>query len=527
MKKCMRGTADFRSASDIVAVKWKDNNDAVLLSNFHTYKMGSVQRWDRTVKKYVAVRQPGSIKEYNKYMGFVNLLDQNIKKRGKFIKMDEEEYVNLDEITDEEELNELLEDTDDIDERKKIRTRLLEVKAEKRAKRESKFKKREDDREDALKKKARDAEAQKQRTMAMYDEAAKSAPAGGVKSFNVETYSSPAGSARSTPSRYVGEPKKDSVEDAIKNRMHEAENRKKRILAAYDHAANTGESGSHKQVNFEAFKRADVSEFKPKALQPGASTFGMSGGVPDMKGPLKATLVTRQEPQEFDATEKAIRARVKEAEDHKKKLLAAYDMAAKDGGGPKQVILSNYLTEIEVPSDNRLGVNHSSTGCFSGGIPLYNRPQDKLPVSPRDRFKKMESSVANTPGNNANKMFGPPLPIVRQSSKQIKQTIIDFCRRNTAEYENINITNFSSSWANGLAFCALTHHFYPDAYDYYALKPENRRINFDLAFRMAEECGGVCPLLETDDMIMMKDKPDWKCVFTYVQSLYQKYRNLE
>ncbi|KAG1684343.1 Smoothelin [Nymphon striatum] len=526
MKKCMRGTADFRSASDIVAVKWKDNNDAVLLSNFHTYKMGSVQRWDRTVKKYVAVRQPGSIKEYNKYMGFVNLLDQNIKKRGKFIKMDEEEYVNLDEITDEEELNELLEDTDDIDERKKIRTRLLEVKAEKRAKRESKFKKREDDREDALKKKARDAEAQKQRTMAMYDEAAKSAPAGGVKSFNVETYSSPAGSARSTPSRYVGEPKKDSVEDAIKNRMHEAENRKKRILAAYDHAANTGESGSHKQVNFEAFKRADVSEFKPKALQPGASTFGMSGGVPDMKGPLKATLVTRQEPQEFDATEKAIRARVKEAEDHKKKLLAAYDMAAKDGGGPKQVILSNYLTEIEVPSDNRLGVNHSSTGCFSGGIPLYNRPQDKLPVSPRDRFKKMESSVANTPGNNANTK--PNFTVnKRVGISGIKDSILSWCQSKTKEYENINITNFSSSWANGLAFCALTHHFYPDAYDYYALKPENRRINFDLAFRMAEECGGVCPLLETDDMIMMKDKPDWKCVFTYVQSLYQKYRNLE
>ena len=29
------------------------------------------------------------------------------------------------------------------------------------------------------------------------------------------------------------------------------------------------------------------------------------------------------------------------------------------------------------------------------------------------------------------------------------------------------------------------------------------------------------PLLETDDMLMMKNKPDWKCVFTYVQSLYR------
>ncbi|CAM1325775.1 SMTN (predicted) [Pycnogonum litorale] len=109
----------------------------------------------------------------------------------------------------------------------------------------------------------------------------------------------------------------------------------------------------------------------------------------------------------------------------------------------------------------------------------------------------------------------------------IKDMILNWCQSKTKEYENIKITNFSSSWANGLAFCALTHHFYPDAFDYHSLQPENRRENFDLAFQMAEDFGGVCPLLETDDMIMMKDKPDWKCVFTYVQSLYQKYRNLE
>lgn len=53
-------------------------------------------------------------------------------------------------------------------------------------------------------------------------------------------------------------------------------------------------------------------------------------------------------------------------------------------------------------------------------------------------------------------------------------------------WQNINITNFSSSWANGLAFCALTHHFYPDAFDYNTLDARNRRHNLDLAFRVAE-----------------------------------------
>jgi hypothetical protein len=31
---------------------------------------------------------------------------------------------------------------------------------------------------------------------------------------------------------------------------------------------------------------------------------------------------------------------------------------------------------------------------------------------------------------------------------------------------------------------------------------------------------GCAPLLEVNDMIEMGDKPDWKCVFAYIQSLY-------
>ena len=40
-------------------------------------------------------------------------------------------------------------------------------------------------------------------------------------------------------------------------------------------------------------------------------------------------------------------------------------------------------------------------------------------------------------------------------------------------------------------------------------------------FRFDSEQAGIMPLLDTDDMIMMKNSPDWKCVFCYVQSLYR------
>jgi len=52
--------------------------------------------------------------------------------------------------------------------------------------------------------------------------------------------------------------------------------------------------------------------------------------------------------------------------------------------------------------------------------------------------------------------------------------------------QNVNITNFSTSWADGLAFCALIHHFYQDAFDFSRLSPKNRRANFTLAFETAE-----------------------------------------
>ncbi|CAG0881999.1 unnamed protein product [Darwinula stevensoni] len=85
---------------------------------------------------------------------------------------------------------------------------------------------------------------------------------------------------------------------------------------------------------------------------------------------------------------------------------------------------------------------------------------------------------------------------------------------------NVRVENFSSSWSDGLAFCALIHRHFPDAFDYDQLSPNDRRGNFELAFQVAEDRAGVVPLLEVDDMVRMK-RPDWKCVFTYVQSIYR------
>lgn len=52
--------------------------------------------------------------------------------------------------------------------------------------------------------------------------------------------------------------------------------------------------------------------------------------------------------------------------------------------------------------------------------------------------------------------------------------------------QGVNIENFSSSWSDGLAFCALIHRYFPKEFDFSSLRPKEREKNFTLAFQTAE-----------------------------------------
>ncbi|XP_037115878.1 smoothelin isoform X4 [Syngnathus acus] len=110
--------------------------------------------------------------------------------------------------------------------------------------------------------------------------------------------------------------------------------------------------------------------------------------------------------------------------------------------------------------------------------------------------------------------FGVP------NANTIKQMLLDWCRAKTRSYEHVDIQNFSSSWSNGMAFCALVHNFFPEAFDYSSLSPSNRRQNFEVAFSNAEKLLDCPQLLDVDDMVKMRE-PDWKCVYTYLQEFYR------
>nr|XP_061797815.1 smoothelin-like protein 2 [Nerophis lumbriciformis] len=147
----------------------------------------------------------------------------------------------------------------------------------------------------------------------------------------------------------------------------------------------------------------------------------------------------------------------------------------------------------------------------------------------RSIFERLDTDVNNShpkiveskPKLKRSQSFGV------SSASSIKQILLEWCRSKTVGYQNIDIQNFSSSWSDGMAFCALVHSFFPTEFDYESLSPANRKHNFELAFGTAEVKAGCDRLIEVDDMMIMGRKPDPMCVFTYVQSLYNHLRKFE
>ncbi|XP_028338800.1 EH domain-binding protein 1-like protein 1 isoform X5 [Physeter macrocephalus] len=102
----------------------------------------------------------------------------------------------------------------------------------------------------------------------------------------------------------------------------------------------------------------------------------------------------------------------------------------------------------------------------------------------------------------------PPAPV------SFSQSLLEWCQEVTAGYRGVRITNFTTSWRNGLAFCAILHRFYPDKIDFASLDPLNIKQNNKQAFDGFAALG-VSRLLEPADMVLLS-VPDKLIVMTYL-----------
>lgn len=83
LDKQERGTFDwsFDKDAEVLVVKWKDNSNVCLATNFEkVYPTAAVKRFCRTKKEMINVEQPQLINSYNRFMGGVDLHDSFVSK---------------------------------------------------------------------------------------------------------------------------------------------------------------------------------------------------------------------------------------------------------------------------------------------------------------------------------------------------------------------------------------------------------------------------------------------------------------
>uniref|UniRef100_A0A3B4AKB3 EH domain binding protein 1 like 1 n=1 Tax=Periophthalmus magnuspinnatus TaxID=409849 RepID=A0A3B4AKB3_9GOBI len=122
----------------------------------------------------------------------------------------------------------------------------------------------------------------------------------------------------------------------------------------------------------------------------------------------------------------------------------------------------------------------------------------------------------------------PPPPAELMTSPGLvtsTQSLLEWCQEVTQSYHGVKITNFSTSWRNGLGFCAILHHFHPEMINYETLDPYDIKQNNKKAFDGFAELG-ISRLMEPSDMVMLA-VPDRLIVMTYLSQIRTHFTGQE
>lgn len=115
---------------------------------------------------------------------------------------------------------------------------------------------------------------------------------------------------------------------------------------------------------------------------------------------------------------------------------------------------------------------------------------------------------------------------INEEGMTAKEGLLLWCQRKTACYEDVEVKDFSGSWNDGLAFCALLDIHRPDLIDYDSLDKNDHRGNMQLAFDIASKEIGIPDLLDVEDVCDVA-RPDERSLMTYIAYWFHAFSAME
>ncbi|KAF8571636.1 hypothetical protein P879_02960 [Paragonimus westermani] len=191
-----------------------------------------------------------------------------------------------------------------------------------------------------------------------------------------------------------------------------------------------------------------------------------------------------------------------------------------------------YASKLSPPRDTY----HNDISVYTAKLQALGTVPDE-----QESVDHADSTVADSaipkPTNEANggdKEIGPQLPSCgtlssrsdqiatkldpKVSSTRSGQDLLVWCQDITRSYASVHVTDLTTSFQSGLAFCAILHHFYPDKIDFSKLSTQTPMENCRLAFDVAAKLG-IPRVLDPVELTCPSRPPDLLSMMTYLHQI--------
>ncbi|XP_074102800.1 dystonin-like protein short stop isoform X19 [Cotesia typhae] len=150
---------------------------------------------------------------------------------------------------------------------------------------------------------------------------------------------------------------------------------------------------------------------------------------------------------------------------------------------------------------------------------LTNRAQVESLQSAQ--YQKVTSHQGSPVTKSAKTVRISDIVVGQEPNVTAREALLRWARRSTARYPGVRVTDFTSSWRDGMAFSALLHRNRPDLIDWRSARTCQTRERLHQVFYIAEREYGVTRLLDPEDVDT--PEPDEKSLITYISSLYDVF----